>query len=72
MPKLPQFLPRTWDDRSINHDLDATIRRALHLYGAVAYWTIGPDLLHHQLVELLRQAESFCCVDLHLPVSFPV
>ena len=69
MPTLPQFLPRSWDDRSINQQLDATIQRAQNLYGAVAYWTIGPEVLHHRLVELLRHPESFCCVDLHLPTD---
>lgn len=69
MPTLPQFLPRSWNERSINQQLDATIRRAQHMYAAVAYWTIGPEVLHHRLVELLRQPESFCCVDLHLPTD---
>jgi hypothetical protein len=69
MPTLTQFFPTSWDDRSIVRPLDATISRAHRLYGAVAYWTIGPEVLHARLVELLRQPESFCCVDLHLPTD---
>lgn len=65
----PTFLPRSWHDRSIHQQLDATIKQARQLYGAVAYWTVGPAVLHHRLVDLLKQPESFCCVDLHLPTD---
>jgi hypothetical protein len=69
MPNATRFFPNSWSDRSIHHQLGATIRRAEGLYGAVAYWTIGPEVLHAQLVDLLSQPDSFCCVDLHLPTD---
>ncbi len=69
MPTLTQFFPASWHNRSIVQPLDATIARAQRLYGAVAYWTVGPDVLHPRLVELLQQPDSFCCVDLHLPTD---
>lgn len=69
MPTPVQFFPTSWHDRSLVAALDATIERAHQLYGAVAYWTIGPEVLHPRLMELLRQPDSFCCVDLHLPTN---
>jgi len=69
MPNATRFFPNSWSDRSIHHQLGATICRAQGLYAAVAYWTIGPEVLHDQLVDLLSQPDSFCCVDLHLPTD---
>lgn len=50
--------------------LNESIKKAEALYGAVCFWSIGPDALDERLSELLGQSRSFCIVDIHIPTNF--
>ncbi len=49
--------------------LQRSVLKAQSLRGAVAYWTVAPDLVSPSLAQLLATRKSFLCVDLHLPTS---
>jgi len=65
-----QFLPEVPDKRSVVARLNESIKQAGAFYGAVCFWSIGPDVLDERLVELLGQSGSFCIVDIHIPTNF--
>jgi hypothetical protein len=63
------LLPTLPDKRSIVARLNDSIKAAEAFYGAVCFWSIGPDILDSYLVKLLGQSHSFCIVDIHTPTN---
>lgn len=63
------LLPTLPDKRNVVAQLDQSIKKAEAFYGAVCFWSIGPDILHNHLIKLLGQPHSFCIVDIHTPTN---
>lgn len=63
------LLPQLTHKRTIVAQLNKTINKAKAIYGAVCFWSIGPDVLSAKLVDLLSKPDSFCIVDLHTPTN---
>lgn len=51
------------------HRLQQSVINAQAIRGAVAFWTIDPNLVTPSLSERLAATNGFLCVDLHLPTS---
>jgi hypothetical protein len=63
------LLPQQPDQRNIIACLNQTLQKAQAFYGAVCFWSIGPDVLSKSLIGLLGQPGSFCIVDIHTPTN---
>jgi hypothetical protein len=63
------LLPLLPDKRSVIARLNDSIKTAKAFYGAVCFWSIGPDILDSRIVKLLGQPQSFCIVDIHTPTN---
>lgn len=52
--------------------LQITVKQAVTMRGAIAFWTVKPNFVVQNFAQLLAADESFICVDLHQPTNIDV
>lgn len=69
---LPLLVPASIHSRSIIEQLKESLARATAVRACVAFWTLGPEELGDNFLELLQSGPSFICVDVHWPSDMDV
>jgi hypothetical protein len=58
-----------WNAPEIRRQLAVSLRQAVLLRAAVAYWTVEPDLVSSELYHRLEAPNGYLCADIHSPTD---